>query len=178
MLKKLLILVLFLVSTPFIAALFIEQDYAVDTQITIDKPVSEVFDYVRLLKNQDNFSIWAGMDPLMRKSYRGEDGTVGFVSAWQSENPDVGQGEQEIMAIIPGERIDYELRFLSPFEAVSPAYMTTTSVSDGQTQVHWGFTGHMDYPMNILLPLMQMDKMIEKDLQQGLNNLKRLLESQ
>ncbi|MBB1268218.1 hypothetical protein [Shewanella sp. SR44-3] len=61
----------------------------------------------------------------MNKTYRGVDGEVGFVSAWASENPDVGVGEQEIIKITPNERVDFELRFLSPFEAVEPAYMTT-----------------------------------------------------
>ena len=51
------------------------------------------------------------MDPDMKKTYRGTDGTVGFVSAWDSEKDDVGKGEQEIIKITDGERIDYELRF-------------------------------------------------------------------
>ncbi|MCG9695770.1 SRPBCC family protein [Shewanella sp. Isolate11] len=178
MLKKILIVLLVLIASPFIAALFIEQDYAVDTQVTINKPVEQVFDYVRLLKNQDNFSVWSSMDTAMVKTYKGVDGSVGFVSAWKSDNPDVGQGEQEIMAIVPGKRIDYDLRFISPFEAVSPAYLTTSAISEGQTEVHWGFSGHMDYPMNILLPLMKVDQVIAQDLQQGLENLKQILESQ
>ncbi len=177
MLKKLLILVLLLLSSPFIAALFIEEDYRVDTQIVIDRPADQVFDFLRKLKNQDQFSVWAKMDAAMEKSYRGEDGTVGFVSSWRSDNPDVGAGEQEIMAIFPGKRIEYELRFKTPFEAVSPAYITTDSLGPNRTEVHWGFSGHMAYPMNILLPLMQVDAMVERDLSQGLSNLKTLLES-
>ena len=73
----------------------------------------EVFDYVKYLKNQDNFSKWASMDPDMQKTYRGTDVTVGFVSAWASDNPDVGVGEQEIKAITAGQRIDFELRFIT-----------------------------------------------------------------
>ncbi|MCG9745344.1 SRPBCC family protein [Shewanella sp. Isolate8] len=177
MLKKLLILVLLLASSPFIAALFIEEDYRVDTQVVIDIPNEQVFDFLRRLKNQDQFSVWAKMDPAMEQYYRGEDGTVGFVSGWRSDNPDVGSGEQEIMAIFPGKRIEYELRFKTPFEAVSPAYITTDALGPNQTEVHWGFSGHMAYPMNILLPLMQVDAMVERDLSQGLSNLKTLLES-
>ncbi|WP_445946542.1 SRPBCC family protein [Shewanella sp.] len=86
----------------------------------------------------------------MNKTYRGVDGEVGFVSAWASENPDVGVGEQEIIKITPNERVDFELRFLSPFEAVEPAYMTTKPLSDTSTQAEWGFSGHMDYPMNLI----------------------------
>lgn len=35
----------------------------------------------------------------MKREFRGEDGTVGFVAAWDSENPDAGKGEQEIIGI-------------------------------------------------------------------------------
>jgi hypothetical protein len=44
----------------------------------------------------------------MVKSYRGTDTTVGFVSARASENPNVGLGEQQIIAIDEGKRIDFE----------------------------------------------------------------------
>ncbi len=41
---------------------------------------------------------------------------------WSSENEKVGAGEQEIIAIVEGERIDFELRFLAPFRSTDPTY--------------------------------------------------------
>jgi len=117
------------------------------------------------------------MDPDMKKTYRGTDGTVGFVSAWESDNKDVGKGEQEIMKITEGERMDLELRFFEPFESTEPAYMITESVSENQTKVKWGFNGHMDYPMNITMLFMDFEKMIGDDLETGLKNLKSVLEA-
>ena len=176
MLRKILIGIVILIAIPFIAALFIDKDYAVEREIVISRPKSEVFEYIKYLKNQDHFSKWAMMDPNMKKSYTGTDGTVGFVSAWESDKDDVGKGEQEIIKIAEGERIDYELRFLVPFESTSPAYMTTESISDNETKVAWGFTGHMAYPMNLLIPLMSFEKIIGDDLATGLGNLKVELE--
>ncbi|MDG1035830.1 MAG: hypothetical protein P8O87_03230 [Crocinitomicaceae bacterium] len=40
----------------------------------------------------------------------------------------------------------------------------------------WGFEGEIDYPFNLMLPFMNMDKVIGDDLQIGLNNLKELME--
>lgn len=134
-LKTILIAVGILIAVPLIVALFAKKDYEVEREIIIDKPKEEVFDYVKFLKNQDNYSKWATMDPEMKKTYRGTDGTVGFVSAWESDNKDVGIGEQEIKKITEGERIDFELRFFEPFESTEPAYMTTESVSENQTKV-------------------------------------------
>jgi len=178
MLKKILLGLAVLIAIPFIVALFIKTDYSVTRTVTIDKPVTEVFDYVKHLKNQDNFSKWAQMDPEMVKTYRGTDATVGFVSAWASENKDVGVGEQEIIAIDEGKRIDFELRFISPFEATSPAFMTTEVVNSNQTKVDWDFNGQMAYPMNLMFLFVDFETMIGADLQQGLDSLKVILEKE
>jgi uncharacterized protein YndB with AHSA1/START domain len=169
-------IILIFIAIPLIISIFSKKEYAVEREVVINKPKQEVFDYVKFLKNQDNYSIWATMDPGMKKEYKGIDGTVGFISAWDSENKEVGKGEQEIMKISDGERLDFQLRFKVPFEATDDAYMTTEAVADNQTRVKWGFTGKMDYPMNFMLLFMDMEKMIGKDLETGLSNLKNILE--
>jgi len=174
--KYILIALAVLIAIPLVVALFTKKQYAVVREITIDKPKQEVFDYIKYLKNQNNYSKWATMDPDMKKTYRGTDGTVGFVSAWESKKDDVGVGEQEIKKITEGERIDWELRFKVPFEATENAYMTTEAVTETQTLVKWGFDGHMAYPMNLMLLFMDFEKMIGGDLETGLKNLKGVLE--
>lgn len=175
-LKGILFTILGIIGIALITALFVKKQYAVEREITINKPKQQVFEYVKYLKNQDNYSVWANMDPNMKKDYKGTDGTVGFVSAWDSEKSDVGKGEQEIKKITEGERIDFELRFIKPFESTEPAYMITESVADNQTKVKWGFSGEMKYPMNLMLLFMNMEEMIGKDLENGLQNLKTTLE--
>ena len=159
-----------------ITGLFVNGKYDVEREVTINKPKQEVFDYIKYLKNQDNFSVWAKIDPAMKREFRGEDGTVGFVSAWDSENPDAGKGEQKIIKISEGERIDYELHFIEPFESTDFAYLTTEAVNDSVTTVKWGFDGKMKYPMNLMMLFMDMEEMLAPDLQNGLDNLKTLLE--
>lgn len=175
-LKIILVVIGFIIAIPLFTAIFVKKDYAVEREITINIPKEEVFDYIKLLKNQDNFSKWATMDPAMVKTYKGTDGTVGFVSRWESKLDDVGTGEQEIKKIVEGERIDFELRFIAPFESISPAYMSTEAVSENQTKVKWGFNGRMKYPMNLMMLFMDFEKMIGDDLQTGLSNLKTQLE--
>ena len=71
----------------------------------------------------------------MKKTFSGEDGIVGYFSAWESNNPEVGKGEQEIVSITPGQRINYELRFIEPFESKEKAYMITEAAGSNQTIV-------------------------------------------
>ncbi len=176
MIKKLSMFIVIIIAIPLVAALFVHKSYHVEREILIEKPKDEIFNYVKYLKNQNKFSKWANIDPNMISTFRGTDGEVGFVSAWESQHEQVGTGEQEIIAIDEGKRIDFELRFFKPFEATDPAYMIIEEVSPTQTKVKWGFSGHMDYPTNLLFLLMDFEKTIGDDLQMGLDNLKQLQE--
>jgi uncharacterized membrane protein len=75
-LKKILIVVAIIIAIPLIIALFIKKEYAVEREITINKPKHDVFNYVRYLRHQDNYSKWVRMNPNMKKDFRGTDGTV------------------------------------------------------------------------------------------------------
>lgn len=154
-----------------------DTDFEMERSVVIDKPKEEVFDYVKYLRNQYHFSVWGALDPDMKQEFRGTDGTVGFVSAWEG-NEDAGAGEQEIIGLVEGERIDYELRFFEPFESTSYAYMKTDAVSEDQTRVTWGMFGSFPRPMNIMLLFFDLEDAIGSDYETGLQNLKVLLETE
>ncbi len=175
-LKWILIVIVIIVAIPLIAALFIKKDYEVEREVVINRPKQQVYDYVKYLKNQNDYSKWALLDPHMKKTFTGTDGTPGFISAWESDSSNVGKGEQEIKAIKDGERIDYEIRFIKPFESTSSAYMTTESAGTDQTKVKWVFYGTMPYPMNLMTVMMNMDETVGDDLNTGLKNLKNIVE--
>lgn len=147
----------------------------IEDTIVINKPVDEVFDYIRHVKNQDNYSTWNMMDPDMKKEYSGTDGQVGFVYKWDSQKQsNVGAGEQEIKAIVPNKSLDMELRFKRPMEDVAQSKFTTEAVGDNQTKVKWGFYSRMKFPMTIMKPV--MTGMLRKALVIGLQNLKKEVE--
>src|SRR5688500_2037569 len=109
--KKILYVLAIIIAIPLVSAIFMKKEYAVEKEVIVNKPIKDVFGFVKYLKNQDQYSKWAQMDPAMKKEYKGTDGSPGFVSAWSSQSKDVGVGEQEIKKIIENERIEYELRF-------------------------------------------------------------------
>ncbi|HMG14130.1 MAG TPA: SRPBCC family protein [Saprospiraceae bacterium] len=159
-----------------IIGLFSKKGYSVYRNIIINRPKSEVFDYIRHLKNQDFYNKWVMKDPDMKKEYRGTDGTVGFVYAWNG-NREAGEGEQEIMKIKEGERIDVEVRFIRPFSAIANGPYITESTADDKTNLSWGMNSQLKYPMNIMLLFMNFDKLLGADLELNLNNLKNILEN-
>lgn len=172
--KIILIILAVLIAIPLVSALFMEKDYKIEREITINKPETEVFNYVKHIKNQDKYSVWNMKDPNMKQDSRGTDGTVGFVNSWNG-NDDVGEGEQEITKITEGERIDMALRFKRPFESTGNAFMSTEPVGANSTKVKWGMYGKSNYPMNFMNSM--MDGMLGKDLEAGLANMKKNLET-
>jgi hypothetical protein len=173
---KILFVLVIIIALPLVLAIFTKKEYHIEKMVTINRQKRTVFDYIRMLKNQDNFSVWAMMDPGMKKYFRGTDGNPGFVSGWESNNKKVGKGEQEIKGITDGEKIDYEIRFIEPFAGIARASMETDSLSQNETRVTWQFDSRMNYPMNLMLLFMNMDKMVGNDLEKGLVNLKQVLE--
>lgn len=166
------------VSVILIIALFVPKKYKIIRETTLPHPQQKVFDYIKYIRNQDGFSVWATMDPEMKKTYKGDDGRVGFVSSWESENKKVGAGEQEIIRIDEGKGIVTKLRFFKPFPGEAVAQFMTSPLDNNSTKVSWQLDSGMKYPMNFMLLVMNMDKMLGADLEKGLENLKGKLDAQ
>jgi hypothetical protein len=172
-LRNILIVIVTLIAIPLVVALFVSKDFDSERSIVIDKPVAEVFDYIKHLKNQDNYGIWNLKDPDMKQEYIGTDGEVGFTVKWESEHPEVGIGEQTITQIVENERVETELRF-DGWDNTMLAYMVTEPVDANQTRVIWGAQGRMPYPFNLMMLFMDM----ADDFDEGLENLKEVIEAQ
>ncbi len=177
LLRNILIGIFIFISLLLIIALFVRKTYSVEREIIINKDKKDVFSYVRLLKNLNQYSRWASVDPEMQMTYKGTDGTVGFVSHWNSKQSSVGTGEQEIRSISEGKKINYDIRFIRPVETDAKAYMSTDSITATTTKVKWGYEGRVDYPFNITLLFINIEKTVGDDLKTGLTNLKKILES-
>lgn len=172
--KVFLSILLLVIATPLVVAAFLPKEMSLERSITIDAPVSEVYDYARMLKNQEEFSVWVMADPNIQLEYSGVDGTVGATSSWVSEDKNVGVGEQEITNLVENERIDVEVRFEKPMKSVLTAYNTFEEVGEGQTLVTDGFSSTTPWPMNLICPIIK--KMLGQQIQQNLENMKANIE--
>ena len=175
-LKFIFLGIIAIIAILLIVALFIKKEYTIEKSVLINKPKQDVFNYILFLKNQNNFSKWATLDSNTKYTYSGIDGTVGFINRWESDKKNVGVGEQEIKGITPNSRVDYEIRFIKPFEGKALAFISLDSVNENQTLVKWNLSSSMKYPMNLMLLFMNIEKAIGDDLSFGLNKLKNLLE--
>lgn len=162
-----------IIALILIIALFTKKGYKTHREMIIQAPLQKVFDYIKQIKNQDNYNKWIMMDPGMKRDFKGTDGTVGFIYGWNG-NKEAGEGEQEIKAITEGKNIEMEIRFVRPFAGIAQAEMTTEAIQDNKTKVTWSTASTMKYPLNIMLPM--ITKMLEKDMGTSLTTLKNILE--
>jgi uncharacterized protein YndB with AHSA1/START domain len=155
-------------------ALLAKKDFSIQKEIVINRPKQDVFDYLKLIRNQEKYSVWVMKDPNIKIVYSGTDGTPGFTSSWTSDEKNVGIGEQEIKKIVPGESIEVEIRFKKPFETTNHALTSVTAVGNSQAKVTNLFYGTSKFPMNLMNVM--LGKMVGKDMQQNLINVKDNLE--
>jgi hypothetical protein len=168
-----LLVVAGIIAMLLIIAIFMKKKHYVKREMIINEPRQKVFDYLKLLKNQDKFNKHAMADSDRKEEFRGTDGTVGFIYAW-SGNKNAGEGEKEIKNIIEGKRIETEIRFVKPMSATACITMETESLSDDQTKVYWSNAGTLKYPLNIMIPM--VEKSVAKDMDISLLTLKGILE--
>lgn len=158
-----------------IAAAMSSKAFNYKQSITINAPVDKVWPHVNSMQAMDTWSPWTEKDPNIKQTFDGEQGQVGSSLSWQSENPEVGNGKQTIMAIDAPNRIDTQLHFLGEYESIAKAYVTLSD-KNGQTEATWGFESEMPFPMNAMMFFMSPGDMLGNDFSKGLNKLKAIAE--
>ena len=145
----------------------------VEKTVIIGKPIEKVFDFLKLMENQNEFSVWVMKDLNKKSTLQGTDGTVGYIISWRG-NKKAGEGEKELMNIIDGKRIETEIRFVKPMRVTASVIMETEPLSDTQTKVYLINAGTMKYPMNIFIPI--AEKRFPRDMDESLVTLKNIFE--
>ena len=174
-----LLVVAGIIALLLLVAFFMKREHYVNREIIINAPRQKVFDYLKLLKNQDEFNKHAMTAPDRKREFKGTDGTVGYIYAWSGDKS-AGKGEKEIKNIIEGKRIETEIRFVKPMRVSASVIFETESLSDpdsnrDQTKVNLINTGTLKYPLNIMIPM--AEKNFPKDMDESLSTLKNILEN-
>jgi carbon monoxide dehydrogenase subunit G len=112
--------------------------------------------------------------PGMKKTHSGAPQGKGTVLEWDG-NKDVGTGRMEVLESAPASTIAIKLDFFKPFEAHNQAEFTLIP-KDASTEVTWAIYGPQPFMMKVMDLMMNMDKMVGKDFEDGLANLKALAE--
>lgn len=173
-LKKTALILAVLLLVLLVVAWFTPRTYTVSVSQNISVSQMEVYDYVRFLNNQKNYSVWVMEDPALEPEITGEDGTVGATQYWNSENDNVGEGYQTITQLT-ASRMDVDLRFVRPWKGEAKAATLFEAMTPNETLVTSEFYGNDPFPGN-LMGYWVGRIMLAKAQKENLANLKNLLE--
>ncbi|MBT8327465.1 MAG: SRPBCC family protein [Bacteroidia bacterium] len=178
MLKKILIGLGVIVAIALIAAFFMPKEFGYEDSIQINATPAQVWQHTNSIKSMDTWSPWVAMDPDGEKTYEGEDGAVNSKGCWDSEVEKVGKGCQWITDFEENKHMGTEMLFEKPNEGAGKAYIDLEE-SEGGTNLTWGFTGEMPWPMNLMVPMINggMEEQMGTEWRSGLTSLKELAEA-
>ena len=148
--------------------------FRIERSATIKAPPEKLYAQVNDLKAWTAWSPWERIDPALKRTYSGPQSGKGAAYAWEG-NKDVGVGRMEITDAVSASTITIKLDFLKPFEAHNTAEFTMLPQGNA-TSVHWVMHGPSNFMSKVMHVFMNIEKMVGKDFEAGLANLKRLTE--
>lgn len=169
--KKLLKILLGILAVLLIAMFLIGEKYHYEKSIVINAPAEKVYAHINSMKAFNDWNPWMKLDPNLKSTFSGVSGQIGDKHCWQSAKKDVGNGCQEITALVPNQKQSTKMAFEGQGEATSDIILTPEG---NGTKVTWNLDATMEYPSNLMKPM--MDYWMKKSYEEGLNNLKTLSE--
>jgi len=148
--------------------------FRVERAAAIKAPPEKIFALIDDFHQWRSWSPWEDRDPAMKRTYEGAERGKGAVYAWDG-NKNVGAGRMEILTAAAPSTIVIKLDFIRPFEGHNTAEFTMQP-QGGATNVIWAMHGPAPLMHKVMQVFMNMDRMIGKDFETGLANLKTAAE--
>jgi hypothetical protein len=149
--------------------------FRVERSIAISAPADRIYQEIVDFHRWTAWSPWEGLDPNLRRRYEGPDSGVGAIYAWEGTRK-VGTGRMEIVNASAPTNLTINLDFLKPFKAHNQAHFSLAEGA-GVTKVTWAMTGPKTLGTRIMSIFTSMDKLVGRDFEKGLAQLKSVAES-
>jgi uncharacterized protein YndB with AHSA1/START domain len=149
-------------------------EFRVARTATIAAPAPAVFAQVNDYRKWAAWSPYEKLDPAMKKTYAGAPTGTGAVYTWAG-NSQAGEGRATITESRPNELIRIKLEFVKPFEVTNTAEFGFKPQGE-QTAVTWSLTGHRNFLFKAVGLFMSMDRMVGGQFEEGLAQLKSVVE--
>ncbi|MFE5703022.1 SRPBCC family protein [Rhodococcus koreensis] len=150
------------------AEFLVERSTVIDASPDVVQPLLDDF------RKWQAWSPWEDVDPDLKRTYSGPDSGVGASYAWEG-NRKAGSGQMVITESVPGSKVVLDLIFLKPFKAENVTTFLLEPNGAGTT-VRWQMTGKNNLFFRIVGVVFPMDKMVGKDFEKGLAQLKAAAE--
>ena len=148
--------------------------FRIERSAVINSPAERIFSVLSDFHQWGGWSPWENKDPDMKRTFGGAERGKGAVYGWEGDK-NVGTGRMEILEASTPSKLVIKLDFLKPFEAHNTAEFTMLPQGNA-TNVHWVMHGPSSFMDKVMHVFIDMDKMVGKDFEAGLVNLKKLTE--
>jgi uncharacterized protein YndB with AHSA1/START domain len=148
--------------------------FRIERSATIKAPADKIFAVLSDFHQWSGWSPWEHKDPALKRNFSGTERGKGAIYGWEG-NKDVGTGRMEILEANTPSKLVIKLDFFKPFEAHNIAEFTMLPQGNA-TNVHWAMHGPAPFISKLMGVFMNFDKLVGKDFEQGLANLKQLTE--
>jgi hypothetical protein len=173
-LVTIVIVVAVLIAAVLIYAATRPDMFVVQRTTRIKAAPDKIYPFINDFHLWGQWSPWENKDPAMKRTFSGAQNGTGAVYAWEG-NKNVGSGRMEIVETSPSSRVTIKLDFIKPFEARNIAEFTFAPSADA-TQVKWAMRGPLPLFGKVMHLFINMDRMVGKDFDIGLANLKSISE--
>lgn len=119
---------------------------------------------------------WFQNNPDVIIKYKGEDGKIGASCYWKGNNKNIGEGIQKITKVKEGKILEMQLLFLKPYKTMCLVYYGVKDLDPESSKLVWGIRGGHKFPASVLTLFYNLEKVIGKDMEESLQNLKQNLE--
>jgi uncharacterized protein YndB with AHSA1/START domain len=148
--------------------------FRVERATFIKAPPEKIFPLINDFHGWSSWSPYEKLDPTMKKTFSGAANGKGAVYEWEGNNK-AGKGRMEITDTSAPSKVTIKLDFVKPFEGHNIAEFTLEAEGDS-TDITWAVHGPAPYIVKVMGIFVSMDRMLGKDFETGLGNLKALTE--
>ena len=175
MLKTIVYSVVALVGAVLLYAATKPDTFHVQRSISIQAPPERIFAVLNDFHQSTAWSPYEKKDSAMKRAFSGPESGKGAVYQFEG-NKEVGKGQLTIMDTTPSSKVVMALDMYEPFEGHNVVEYTLDA-KGASTDVTWAIHGQQPYIGKVMSLVIDCDKMIGKDFEVGLANLKALSET-
>ena len=146
------------------------KEYVTQRHVEIDLPGNVIYKHINSLEELHRWTDPVFLDSSTIVTYEGTPGTVGSSAHWKNNLNRVA-GKEEILLVVPLNRLETRIRSLVPWESLSHSFYSIQG-NGRESSLEWRYEAHCPFPFNIKHLFVDMSFVKGEEMQTSLTRLK------
>lgn len=175
MLKKTVIAVTGVMALLLVIVQTRPDHFSITRSGVINASAEKIYPFITQFKLGEQWSPFDTPEMKLKKTFSGEDGTVGAKMTFEGDEQ--GAGELTILKLVPNQSAEINLHMIKPFDAEN-LIEYSLQPEGAATKFTWTMSGKMNFLAKAFSLFMDCEKMIGPEFEKGIASLKRVVEAQ